>query len=215
MPEIKPQTQSEVTFKSKKPFIKIENRTTILIFGIFILLVIAVIFGIIGKSPFKAKTPKETSSEPVIVNPQGVAAFKYYPSGQNAQGLTGPDFRDGSNAVLTVDLQRNVDKVILNWDPKVKASVVTVFDLGKLYDLGDHKKIWQITNYDPKKPTTSETTKNPLLIPPYEVGKVPSGFFVENPNQALQLIKGNRYSVELLAVTEDKLPTLGVHTFTY
>ncbi len=215
MPELKPQTQSEVSVKSKEPFIKIDNRAAIIFLGIFILLAIAVVFGITGGSPFKTKAPKESGNEPVVVNPQGTAAFKYYPLGQDTQGKTGPDFRDGSNGALKVDLQRNVDKVILSWDPKVKVTVVTVFDLGKLYDLADHKKIWQIQNYDPKNPATSENTKNPSLNSPYEIGSVPLGFSIEKPDQTLNLVKGTRYSVELLAVNEEGLPTLGVYTFTY
>jgi hypothetical protein len=153
------------------------------------------------------------SKEPPIINPEGIAAFKYYPGGGNA-----PDFRDGSNGPLEVKMERKGDNLVLSWDKGVGVSVVKTFDLGKVYKLNDQKLIWQIQNYDPANPqTASQSAKNQSFItPPYQLGEKPDGFFVgKDLNQNLELKKGSRVSVELLGLNEKTLPTLGVYTFDY
>jgi|SRR3989344_521242 len=219
MPEPKTNQEPQVFVKSRFTrfsLIKINNKTTLIIFSLFVLVVIAVIFGALSGNPLKnLKKPPKDVNEPPIVNSENPSAFKYYPQGKNPQGLTGPDFREGSNAALKVELQRQGNKIILSWDPKVKTAVVQVFDLGKLYDLADHKKIWQIANYDLKNPSSGEAGKEIYINPPYEVGSIPSGFFLAEGFSKLEFAKGGRYSIELNALTNEGFPTLGTYTFTY
>jgi len=179
---------------------------------ILLAVLVAVIFLTIYKISrlFTPSSPQPVSSkEPAIVNPEGKAAFKYFPQGGNA-----PDFRDGSNGSLAVTMERAGEQITFNWDPKVKISVVKVFDLGKIYNFKDNKLVWQIENYDPKNPKPQNQTK--FITSPYELGTTPDGFFLDpNSNKELELKKEGRYSVELTGLNEKNLPTLGVYTFDY
>ena len=216
MPELKPesQPQTEVSVKPKEPFIKIGNRTNLLILAISILLSITVVIGIAG-ALFKTKIAKEADVEPAIVNPKGTAAFKYYPKGQDAQGQTGPDFRDGSNGPLEVKMERKEDRIVLSWDPSVKVTTVKVFDLGKIYKLKDQVLIWQIANYNPERSTLeAESDQIGHISSPYTLGEI-KGFFLIIGNQNLNLAQGTRYSIEITGINTEGLPTLGTYTFTY
>jgi hypothetical protein len=172
----------------------------------------AVVFGLWLVRFRQVKPPEATLPEgPPIVNPEGKAAFKYYPKGGSA-----PDFRDGSNGPLTVTMERNGDQVILNWDSTIKVAVVRVLDLGQIYNLSDEKLVWQIQNYDPQKPTATQAKNQPAIAPPYQLGEMPDGFFAaQKLAPELQLKKDARYSVELLGANQEGLPILGVYTFTY
>ena len=175
------------------------------------ILVFLILVSIIASATIIFTKQTKKSDEPPIVNPSGKAAFKYYPEGGNS-----PDFRDGSNGPLEVKMERKADRVILSWDSSVKVSVVKAFDLGKIYKLGDQKLVWQIQNDNPKNPSASADPSGVSYISsPYTLGEKPKGFFLTAGNQNLKLTSGARYSIELMGVTEQSLPTLGVYTFTY
>lgn len=159
-----------------------------------------VLFFIESPSFIKEKVSQPVSSVPSIVEPEAKAAFKYFPEGGNA-----PDFRDESNGPVEVVLTREEDFLILDWDASVKTSVVKVFDLGELSDLNDTQEIWSIA-----------ADNEVYITSPYEVGTLPSGFsLTQGLPINLQLETGKRYTIELLAINADGLPTLGTYTFTY
>lgn len=181
----------------------------ILVGAILIIVCLVYYFLIILKSqpkPLVAEGPKE----PPIVYPEGKVAFKYYPKGGNA-----PDFRDGSNGNFEVKLERKDNKIILSWPEKIKIANIKIIDIGKIWNLKDHKLVWGIQNYDPNQSPTSQTPQN-YITSPYELGNRPEGFFLLKEVSAFfQAKEGTRYSIELLGLNEKNLPILGTYTFDY
>jgi hypothetical protein len=173
---------------------------------ILILIVLVFVFLIFKPQP----KPPEPPGEPPIVNPEGRAAFKYYPKGGNA-----PDFREGSNGNFLVELERKDNKIILSWPEEIKIVNVKVIDIGKIWNLKDHQIVWGVQNYDPNQPSTGPTSQA-YINPPYELGNKPEGFFLlKGVNNIFQASEGRRYSVEILGLNEKNLPVLGVYTFDY
>lgn len=164
----------------------------------------------------------------IVHRPWSDTAERYYPGGGNAI-----DFRDGAQGDFEIDISKSGDAIKLSWPKEIKVVEAKVYDIGTLYDLQDHKIVFNIINFDINKilnpseeaatPTVQEIPAQPevYLSPSYEIGEIPKGFF-ENPlatvtEGAVEDIfeAGKRYSVELSGVDKDGKMLFGYYTFNY
>lgn len=81
-----------------------------------------------------------------VINPNSNTANRYFSGDSNAI-----DFRkDGSKGDFTIGMEKKDGKVVLNWDKSLKVTGVTVYDMGRLDILTDHKVIFSLSYVDPK-----------------------------------------------------------------
>lgn len=135
------------------------------------------------------------------------------------------DFRDGAMGDFTVGIDKeNNNHIQLHWDKAIRATAVTVYNVGKLDNLTDHTIPFAIQ----AAPSSTAPAKQPssnfptVFVPnPYVIGDIPDGYaFSSIPNQK-QSTPGNifktgiRYSIEITGLTQDNKEVSGSYTFTY
>ena len=165
----------------------------------------------------KAEWPPETlptpsASAPSEKNPQSKTATRYFPYAGNAI-----DFReDGSQGDFEIELAKKEKTAELKWPEEIKVSRVQVFNLGKLWDLQDHRVVFDLGNRE-----SATSTPFAFLASPYEIGKIPEGFFNftfydKNFSEKSPIfVKGIRYSIELYGKDENNFQVSASYTFDF
>jgi len=179
-----------------------------------ILLVLAVLFILIGVGLYFLIISKEKVPSPQAIPPE-------YPEvpGQREKEKEGPlgDFE------IQISLEREGDKVILDWQENTKVYEILVASLGFDYTDKDNKLVWRIISQSPEAiknnpktiPSAEDLNKalenRPAILPLYELLTIPQGFqLLAGSQEGFQLEKGSRYSVELRG--EGKI---GAYIFVY
>lgn len=147
---------------------------------------------------------------PVVVDSSSNTASRYFPGGGNAI-----DFHeDGSEGAFTTTFSTSGGAATLGWDESVSVTNVTVYDIGELDDLQDHRAVWNIG-----PDITLQENTSPLSLPnPYTVGELPSGFASYTigedgqPTQNFSLQGNTRYVVEVTG-TKDGTALVAYYTF--
>lgn len=200
------ESRSEVDVNS----IIIPKKVIVVVSAIIVVSLLLALYIFSSSHGFLRPSPQITNNItpilPRVIHPNNDTAYRYY----NIVGKSDwYDFRpDGSTGDFILQMTKNNGFVIVQWDEDVKASSIDLYDVGKLYDLTDQKKVYSDTVVHTRIAAHGMVVASieGSIRNPYQIGELSS--------PSVHFIKGHRYSIDVYGTKGEK-SLWAAYTFNY